>query len=95
MTPARALVFRVHAAKRMLQRGIRALDVEAVVAHGDILENYPDDTPFPSRLLLSAPGTRPMHVVAADEPGTDITYIVTAYYPDPTQWDADLRRRRT
>lgn len=93
--PARSLVYRVHAAKRMLQRGIRAADVEAVIAHGEIIEDYPDDTPFPSRLLLGAPGGRALHVVAADEPGTDITYIVTAYYPDPAQWDAGLRRRRT
>jgi hypothetical protein len=70
-------------------------DVEAVVAQGELVEDYPDDTPFPSRLLLGAPGGRPLHVVAADEPGTDVTYIVTAYYPDPAQWDADFRRRRT
>ena len=94
-TPARSLVFRLHAAKRMLQRGIRAEDVETVVASGEIIEDYPEDTPFPSRLLLGAPGGRPLHIVAADEPGTDVTYIVTAYYPDPAQWDADFRRRKT
>ena len=93
--PSRALVFRVHAAKRMLQRGIRAADVETVVAEGEIIEDYPDDTPFPSRLLLGAPRGRPLHVVAADEPETVLTYIVTAYYPDPAQWGADFRRRRT
>jgi hypothetical protein len=94
-TPARSLVFRVHAAKRMLQRGIRAVDVEAVVAHGEMIEDYPEDTPFPSRLLLGAPAGQPLHVVAADEPGTGVTYVVTAYYPTPAQWDADFRRRRT
>lgn len=92
--PARTFVYRVHAAKRMLQRGVPAADVEAVVAQGDTIEDYPDDTPFPSRLLLGAPAARPLHVVAADEPGTDITYIITAYYPDPAQWDVDFRRRR-
>ena len=92
---ARSFVFRLHAAKRMLQRGIRAVDVEAVIAHGEIIEDYPDDTPFPSRLLLASPSGRSLHVVAADEPGTDVTYVVTAYYPDPAQWDADFRRRRT
>lgn len=93
-TPARSLVFRVHAAKRMLQRGIRAEDVEALVAQGEIIEDYPDDTPYPSRLLLGSPGGRALHVVAADEPGTAVTFIVTAYHPDPAQWDAGFRRRR-
>jgi hypothetical protein len=79
----------------MLQRGIRADEVEEVVARSEIIEDYPDDTPFPSRLLLGMPGGRPLHVVVADEPGTDVTYVVTAYCPDPAQWDADFRRRRT
>ncbi len=47
--PARSLVYRVHAAKRMLQRGIRAGDVEVVVAQGEIIEDYPEDTPFRRR----------------------------------------------
>ena len=38
-TLPRVLVFRVHAAKRMLQRSIRAADVEAVVAGGELIED--------------------------------------------------------
>ena len=33
--PSRALVFRVHAAKRMLQRGIRAADLASLVRSTD------------------------------------------------------------
>ena len=67
--PARSLVFRVHAAKRMLQRGIRAVEVEAVVAQGETIEDYPEDTPFASRLLVGSPGGRALHGVAAGRAG--------------------------
>jgi hypothetical protein len=90
---ARSIVLRLHASKRMLQRGILLADVEHVLAHGEEIETYPDDTPFPSRLLLGFPGDRALHVVAADEPGTQVTYIITVYYPAPDQWDANYRRR--
>jgi hypothetical protein len=79
----------------MLQRGIRLDDVEHTLEHGDEIESYPDDTPFPSRLLLASPGGRALHVVAADEPGSAVTYIITAYHPDPAQWDDGYRRRKT
>ncbi|MDI1449547.1 DUF4258 domain-containing protein [Polyangium sp. 6x1] len=90
----RSLVVRLHAAKRMLQRGIRMADVEHVIANGEVIEDYPDDTPFPSRLLLAFPEGRAVHVVAADEPGALVTYIITVYLPDPTQWDPAFRRRK-
>jgi hypothetical protein len=92
---ARSVVLRLHAAKRMLQRGIRADDVEYAIQHGEEIETYPDDTPFASRLLLASPGGQALHVVAADEPGTNVTYVITAYYPDPSQWESDCRRRKT
>ena len=91
----RTIVLRIHAAKRMLQRGIRIDDVEITVETGEVIETYPDDTPFPSRLLLASAGGRVLHVVAADEPETTVTYVITAYYPDLDQWDAGCRRRRT
>lgn len=90
----RPIVLRLHAAKRMLQRGIPLADVEQVLAEGEVVEDYVNDTPFPSRLLLGFPSGRPLHVVATDEPPTGVTYIITAYYPDPEQWDTDYRTRK-
>ena len=87
---ARRLVFRKHAAVRMLQRGIRDDDVEAVLASGEVLEEYPKDHPFASRFVLGWSGTRPIHVVASDAPDEDVTYIITTY----ERMEAGFKRRK-
>ncbi len=48
---ASRLVFRVHAIQRMFQRHISEDDVSHVVEHGETIEAYPQDTPYPSRLV--------------------------------------------
>lgn len=90
----RRLVIRLHAAQRMLERNILVDDIEKVIELGQTIESYPEDDPFPSRLILGWPKNIPLHVVAADEPNTNITHVITAYKPDPDQWDDDFRRRR-
>ena len=50
------LVFRVHALQRMSERQISIDDVKAVIGSGETIEDYPDDRPFPSRLLLGWTG---------------------------------------
>ena len=59
------VVFRRHAWERMESRGISVLDILHVLASGEQIEQYPEDTPFPSTLLLARVGERPLHVVAA------------------------------
>ena len=59
------LVFRVHALLRMFERQISINDVTAVIGRGETIEDYPDDIPYPSRLVLSWRGSRPVHVVVA------------------------------
>jgi hypothetical protein len=43
------VVFSGHAIQRMFQRGIRREDVLAVLSSGEVVAEYPDDTPYPSR----------------------------------------------
>ncbi len=52
MMDAGPLVFRIHAIKRMFQRRISKEDVQEVLETGETIETYPDDEPYPSRLLL-------------------------------------------
>jgi len=86
------LVYRVHAVRRMAERGIREEDVVRVLAEGKEIESYPDDRPYPSRLLLGWMGGRPIHVVAASAERAII--IITVYQPDAAHWEAGFERRK-
>lgn len=88
------LVFRVHAVQRMFERNISRDDVRAVLATGDVIHEYPDDAPYPSRLILGWRGERPLHVVAADNHVAHETIIITVYQPDPDQWEPDFRSKK-
>ena len=76
----------------MFQRRITPDDVRRVVAHGEVIEDRPDDLLYPSRLLLGEAGGRKLHVVVADAP--EATVVVTVYEPDPALWMPGFRRRR-
>ncbi len=59
------LVYRVHALRRMAERAIRDEQVQHVISAGKVIEDYPQDRPYPSRLLLGWVEGRPIHVVVA------------------------------
>jgi hypothetical protein len=89
------LVFRVHAIQRMFQRRISEDDVRRVLTTGEIIENYPDDTPYPSELILGWCGSRPIHIVIANNADARESIVVTVYEPDPDQWEPGFRRRKS
>ena len=70
------IVFRVHAIQRMYQRSITAQEVHTVIQTGETIEDYPNDVPYPSRLLLGWCGLRPIHVVVADNAHEKETIVV-------------------
>ena len=82
-----------HSAERFRQRGIRARDVRNAVHTGEIIEQYPNDFPYPSCLILgrSLDG-RHIHVVMSDEGSS--SRIITAYFPDVDKWSEDFKTRR-
>lgn len=86
------LRYRLHAIQRMVERGITDGDVRYVVEKGEVIESYPDDQPYPTRLLLGWPQGRPVHIVTAAADREII--IITVYIPDPTQWEPGFTRRR-
>jgi len=92
---AHRLVYRVHAVERMVERGITDDDVRKVLAEEKVIESYTDDYPYPSRLLLGWIGSRPIHLVAADNATDNETIIVTVYEPDPDRWEPGFERRKT
>ena len=88
------IIFRGHAVRRMFERGLSVEDVRAVLTSGETIADYPDDTPYPSRLVLGFQGGRALHVVAAYNATDEETIVVTAYEPDPRVWEADFRRKK-
>jgi hypothetical protein len=90
----RQLLFRAHALRRMFERRISVHDVRHVVESGETIAEYLDDRPMPSRLVLGWGPNGPLHVVAADDPDSDITVVIAAYRPDPVQWNSGFRWRR-
>lgn len=66
----RRVVFSQHAFTRMFEREISPAAVKRAVQNGEVIENYPDDQPYPSILLLHFEEGRALHIVAGvDEAG--------------------------
>lgn len=83
----------LHAQERMRQRGIRQRDVRRCIATGEIIEQYPEDFPYPSCLIFGYNDDgNVLHVVASDE-GT-MGRIITAYIPNTEKFEPDLKTRR-
>jgi hypothetical protein len=88
------LIFRVHAIQKMFERDISHQDVRSVIERGEIIREYHDDTPYPSRLILGWREKRPLHVVAADNDVDDETIIITTYEPNPVLWEPGFKRKK-
>ncbi len=88
------VVFSGHAVRRMMERGLSKDGVLSVLDQGEVIADYPDDTPFPSVLLLGDVDGKPVHVVAARDKNTGDRYVITAYVPGLNVWQPGFRRRR-
>ena len=78
----------------MFEHEITSENVCHALATGKTIETYPDDQPYPSRLVLGWNGSRPIHVVAADNSVQREPIIITVYEPEPAQWEPGFERRR-
>lgn len=86
--------FSGHVFKRMAERGFSPDSIKSVIESGTVIKEYPDDTPYPSRLMLGFCEGRPVHVVSAYNPADDTEYVITVYEPDNTRWNSDFTERR-
>jgi hypothetical protein len=80
-----------HARIRMFQRNVSTDDIKSVILNGEVLEDYRNDEPCPSVLMLGFIGTVPYHVVVAEY--EDHLRLITIYIPEEDRWQ-DYRRRR-
>lgn len=83
----------LHAAKRLEQRGILLNDVIHCIMHGEIIEQYPDDYPHPSCLILGLTiNQKYLHTVIGCN--NSELFLITAYYPNEDKWESDLKTRK-
>ena len=88
------LVFRLHALLRMRERAISVDEVSHAIRTGKEIENYPEDTPYPSRLVLGWTGARPLHIVVADNIKDREIIVITVYEPESKRWLPGFSRRK-
>jgi len=81
-----------HIVKRMTMRGIKLKDVIDCINNGEIIEEYKEDYPYPSCLILGFTNEKGLHVVCGI--GEEHVWMITAYYPCLKEWEDDLRTRR-
>jgi hypothetical protein len=82
-----------HVIERCKQRNIRPKHIREAVMTGEIIEDYPNDFPTPSCLILGTTSSGvPLHIVIASN--GESAKIVTAYYPDEDKWESNLKTRK-
>jgi hypothetical protein len=65
------------------------------VFHGEIIEEYEEDRPYPSCLVFGKTfGGDPIHSVWAYNKETQWAVLITVYRPDPNRWVEWRNRRR-
>lgn len=73
---------------------INTAEVLQALAGGEIIEEYPNDRPYASCLILGRTRAgRPLHVVCAPVLDEVKLVIITTYEPEPSRWDSDFQRR--
>jgi len=85
-----------HGYDELADDGLLVRDVIDGVAAGIVLEDYPQYAKGPCVLVMQRDGKgEPVHVVWGIPKGhNDPAVLVTAYRPDPRQWQDEFSRRR-
>jgi len=78
----------------MFERDIKKDAVLSTINNSEIIQEYLEDLPYPSYLILQNTKGHPIHVVLAFDESKKICYIVTVYEPDIAIWNDDFRSSR-
>lgn len=85
--------FSKHAVDQSTLRRISTQEIREAIAHGQVIEDYPDDKYGPSCLIFGLThANRPLHVQCS-YPTRSFIKVITLYEPDPDEW-IDFRVRR-
>ncbi len=83
-----------HVNMRLAGRFIPRESILGVVETLELVEAYPGGKYLPSYFVLGRAGADALHVLVAVDVEGDNVRIVTAYRPDPVEWQDDLKTRR-
>lgn len=82
-----------HVWLRCQQRDISYRQIKEAIVSSEILEEYIDDYPYPSCLMLGkAKDGTVLHIVVGEGDGK--LWIITVYKPSLEKWSEDYRTRR-
>jgi len=90
----RKILWTYHVNMRLQGRFISRADILNAADGYEIIESYPEDKYLPSYLVLATLRSHAFHVLFATDVEGDNIRAVTAYRPDPEEWETDLRTRR-
>lgn len=86
------IIWSSHILKRIQQRNISQSSVIFAILNGEIIEQYENDFPFPSCLVLGRTEREiDLHIVCSITPNGAV--MITAYYPDE-RFDEQNRIRK-
>ena len=88
------LLYSNHAVKQMFNRSISTDEVEFTLKNGSTIIEYPEDKPYPSKLILAFCNKRPIHVVCSYVPAENKMIIITTYVPSVELWKDDFKTRK-
>lgn len=83
-----------HADEEAFSDKLTYTDIFDSILQGDIIENYPNDKPYPSCLIFGQNRNKePIHSVWAFNPENEWAVLITVYRPDPIRWINWVTRR--
>ncbi len=86
------IILTQHSRRRFAERNISIDDICSTINSGEIIEQYSDDHPFPSCLIMGMSNDRIIHICASID--DEMIYLITAYIPNPEKWESDWKTRR-
>ena len=91
----RRILWTYHVNIRLAARFIPREAILGSTGSFEIIESYPEDKYLPSYLVRAKHEGTVFHVLFATDVEHGSVRIVTAYWPDPGEWEDNLRKRRS
>jgi hypothetical protein len=86
--------YSLHATRQLIARNITPEEVAQSVLAGEVIEDYPQDKYGPSCLLLGRTLNQRVLHVQCTYPSRPLVKVITAYEPDPAEWDETWKLRK-